>query len=180
MKTLYAGEVPPYFAHQAFHYGRFFWLFGDRKLSLWSYQNYQYHTYMRQNLIWLNKGTKIKGQNKKLWYIEIFCSPNVQSRIHDVKNFSLKENEIRNNSRHSLEILVWITEEIQQIPNYTSFLKLFKDNNTIFKICRNSSFTAASLVFHNTNVKKFSEAYHKFISNMPLTQGLLSYSLRLT
>lgn len=65
----------------------------------------------------------------------------------------------------------------QQIPKYTSFLKLFKDNSPIFKIYRNSSFTAASLRSHNTNIKKFSETHHKFISNMPLTQGLLSNSL---
>lgn len=38
--------------------------------------------------------------------MEIVCSPNVQSQTHDVKYFSVKENEFRNNSQNSLQILV--------------------------------------------------------------------------
>lgn len=76
----------------------------------------------------------------------------MQSQAHDVKYFSLKENEFGNNSQNSLEILVWITGEIQ-IPKYIYFLKLFKDNNTILKIYKNYRFTATSFGFHNTNEK---------------------------
>lgn len=86
---------------------------------------------MYQNFTqWRYKNKRPK--KKKLWYIDNFSSPNVQSQAHDVKYFSLKKNECSNNSQNSLEILVWRTGEIG-IPKYTYFSKLFKDSNTIKK-----------------------------------------------
>lgn len=101
------------------HYSRLFRISGDRKVSVWNNQNYKHPTYTRVR-IWLNEDIKIKSQNKKLRYIDSFSSLNVQSQAHDVKYFSLKENEFRNNWKNSLEILVWITRETR-IPKYTYF-----------------------------------------------------------